>query len=274
MSLVSSLFLIIPEASTGSENKMKLSVLSSGSGGNSTIIQSDSGSILIDAGITGKRLIERLESVSADIRSIMGVVITHDHHDHIDGAGVIARKLKIPVYLHKANYETSKEKLEKCEIRFIDGDFNVGDFKIIPFPISHDGTANYAYNIMKGSKRISHVTDIGVVTETVKFRIRDCDLLVIESNHDLKMLQNGPYPWYLKQRIAGNTGHLSNVSAGDLVKESAGSTLKNVILAHMSKENNDPALAFENMTAVREQNDLAFRLHLAFQDKATEFIEV
>ena len=160
---------------------MKLSVLSSGSGGNSTIINSSDGSILIDAGITGKKLFERLESVAADAKNIMGIIITHDHHDHIDGAGVIARKLKIPVYIHRANYESSAEKLDKCEIIFIENEFKVGSFTIIPFPISHDGTANYAYNIISEGKKISHVTDIGIVTETVKFRIRDSDLLVMES---------------------------------------------------------------------------------------------
>ncbi|OGE84066.1 MAG: hypothetical protein A2Y39_06455 [Candidatus Delongbacteria bacterium GWF2_40_14] len=253
---------------------MKLSVLSSGSGGNSTIINSSDGSILIDAGITGKKLFERLESVAADAKNIMGIIITHDHHDHIDGAGVIARKLKIPVYIHRANYESSAEKLDKCEIIFIENEFKVGSFTIIPFPISHDGTANYAYNIISEGKKISHVTDIGIVTETVKFRIRDSDLLVMESNHDLKMLQDGPYPWYLKQRIAGNKGHLSNLSAATLIVELGCSKMRNLILAHLSKENNDPALAYDSMIKTREENLMNFNLHLACQNNATEFIEV
>jgi len=253
---------------------MKLSILSSGSGGNSTIIQSSEGSILIDAGVTGKKLIERLESVSADIKSIMGIVITHDHHDHIDGAGIIARKLKIPVYIHKANYDTSAEKFEKCEIKFIDNEFIIGAFTILPFPISHDGTANYAYSIFAKGKKISHVTDIGVTTEIVKFRIRDSDLIVLESNHDLQMLHDGPYPWYLKQRIAGNRGHLSNASAGSLISELGDKTIKNLILAHLSKENNDPSKAFDCMTEIKETDGLSFKLHLAYQHKATEFIEV
>ncbi len=253
---------------------MKLSVLSSGSGGNSTIINSSEGSILIDAGITGKKLFERLESVSADAHTIMGIIITHDHHDHIDGAGVTARKLKIPIYIHRANFESLAEKLEKCEIIFIENEFKVGSFTIIPFPISHDGTANYAYNIISGGKKISHVTDIGVVTETVKFRIKDSDLLVLESNHDIKMLHEGPYPWYLKQRIAGNKGHLSNISAGNLISELRCTKMKNLVLAHLSKENNDPALAFDSMIRIREEHLMNFNLHLACQNNAMEFIEV
>ena len=253
---------------------MKLSVLSSGSSGNSTLIYSSEGSILLDAGITGKKLYERLDSVSADARTIMAIVITHDHHDHTDGAGVIARKLKIPVYIHKENYLSSVEKFEKCEIRFIEDEFEIGEFRIIPFPISHDGTANYAYNILSGGKKISHITDIGVVTETVRYRIRNSDLVVLESNHDLKMLRDGPYPWYLKQRIAGNKGHLSNLSAGKLIEELECVKMKNLILAHMSKENNDPSLAFDSMIKIRETKGMDFNLHLAFQDKATEFIEV
>jgi len=253
---------------------MKISVLSSGSGGNSTVIQSDSGSILIDAGLSAKKLLERLESVGADPCSITGLVITHDHIDHISGAGVTARKLKIPVYIHKENYETSAEKFEKCEIKFIEDQFNIGDFNIIPVPISHDGTANFAYTITSGGKKISHITDIGSVTGIVKHRILGSDLIVLESNHDDQMLKNGPYPWYLKQRIASNTGHLSNHSAGDLIKATGAVGLKNLILAHLSKENNDPFLALDAMTIVKEENNLLFNISVARQEKALEFIEV
>jgi len=253
---------------------MKIAVLSSGSEGNSSLIESSEGSILIDAGLSGRRLLERLNSITADIRSIMGIIISHDHADHINGAGIIARKLKIPVYIHKENYLAGEEKFDKCEVKFIESEINIGGFIIKPFPISHDGTANFAFNIFRGNKKISHVTDIGVVTALVKERIKNSDLLVLESNHDLEMLKNGPYPWYLKQRIAGNRGHLSNLSAGKLMEELGDFGLKNLILAHLSKENNDPSLAFDSMMETKEKNSLQFRIHLAYQDRAIDYIEV
>ncbi|MFO7810133.1 MAG: MBL fold metallo-hydrolase [Candidatus Delongbacteria bacterium] len=253
---------------------MKVSVLSSGSGGNSTLIQSDKSAILIDAGISGKRIMERLDSLCADAASISGLVITHDHSDHINGAGVIARKLKIPIYIHKENLENVSHKFEKCEIRLISDRFSIEEFDILPFPISHDGTANYAYNIFSRGKKISHLTDIGIVTTLVRQRIADSDLMVLESNHDTEMLKNGPYPWYLKQRISGNRGHLSNISASGLIRDTVPKKLKNLILAHLSKENNDPSLAYDNMTRTKEDLRLDFKLHTAFQDAATELVEV
>jgi phosphoribosyl 1,2-cyclic phosphodiesterase len=253
---------------------MKISVLSSGSDGNSSIIQSHGASILIDAGISAKRLLERMSSAGADPASVTGLIITHDHDDHISSAGTIARKLKIPVFIHRENYCAKTSLFDKCEIRFIENEFSIGDFTVIPFPISHDGTANYAFSILCGGKKISHLTDIGVITTIVRHRIKDSDLIVIESNHDLKMLHDGPYPWYLKQRIAGNRGHLSNESAGSLISELEPSVLKNVILAHLSKENNDPGLAYESMIRAKELNGMSFRLFVASQKSATEMIEV
>ena len=253
---------------------MKVSVLSSGSGGNSTIIQTSEGSILIDAGLSARKLIDRMNSVEADISSIGALVITHDHIDHISGAGIIARKLKIPVYIHKENYLSSADKFDNCEIRFINEPFKIGILRITPIPISHDGTANYAYTVEGEGKKISHITDIGVVTEIVKYRILNSDLVVLESNHDLEMLKNGPYPWFLKQRITGNLGHLSNISAGNLIKETCGGYTRDLILAHLSAENNDPSLAYDEMVKIKESNCFEFDLHVAKQHEALEFIEV
>lgn len=253
---------------------MKISVLSSGSEGNSTLIETSDRSILIDSGISGKKLLERLASISADPSLISGLVITHDHADHINGAGVIARKFKIPIYIHRENYYTSSHKLEKCEIRFISDKFSIGDIEIVPFPVSHDGTVNFAYCIIADGKKISHVTDIGVVTTIVKQRILNSDAIILESNHDPEMLKNGPYPWYLKQRISGNKGHLSNSAAGALIAETGQGKLKHLILGHLSKENNDPSLAFDSMSKVMEENSFDFKLHIAYQHMATELIEL
>lgn len=253
---------------------MRIAVLSSGSRGNSTFIETPSGSILIDAGLSGKAVLERMDSVGADHRTIMAVIITHDHADHINGAGIIARKLKIPVYIHRENYLTSAHKFEKCEINFIEDDFKVGDILISPYSVSHDGTANFAYNIVYGGKKITHLTDLGKATTLVKQRIKGTDLFVLESNHDPKMLKEGPYPWYLKQRISGNKGHLSNEDAVNLIIEMENMSVRNLVLAHLSEENNDPSLALDYMTEAKEKSGFGFQIHVASQNKALEFIEV
>lgn len=253
---------------------MKISLLSSGSKGNSSLIENDELGILIDAGLSGKKALERIVAVNGNTEKIAAIIITHDHSDHIKGAGILARKLKIPIYIHEKNYHNSNHLFDKCQIFYIDKPFRIGSFCITPIPISHDGTENFAYNIVCGDKKISHITDLGVVTNLVRAKIQDTDLLLIESNHDPKMLKEGPYPWNLKQRIKGKQGHLSNKDACDLVMNIAHPKLKNVILAHLSDENNDPKIAFEMMNKIKIENNLKFELFVGRQDKALPFIEV
>ena len=253
---------------------MRIAVLSSGSKGNSSFIESGDQAILIDAGMSAKKLLSRMDEVGADHRNINGIVVTHDHSDHIKGVGILARKLRIPVYIHEANYEVKSDLFEKCEIRFIEREFQIGGFIITPIPVSHDGTANYSYNIAAEGKKISHLTDLGKATSLVKERTKDCDLFLLESNHDPIMLKEGPYPWFLKQRISGIKGHLSNADANNLLLSADRSKLKNVILAHLSEENNDPTLAYESMLLTVEQNKLDINVHVAHQHKPLEFIEI
>ncbi len=265
---------------------MKISVLSSGSKGNSSIILSHKSnqSILIDQGISAKKLLERIDYIGADYKNLMGVVITHDHSDHIGGAGIISRKLKIPIYIHKENYYAKEDKFKNCEVFFIedmgenknsaDSDFFIGDFKITPFTIPHDGTRNYAYNVSIDDKKISHLTDLGMITTVVKQKIKGSDLIVLESNHDFEMLKNGPYPWYLKQRVKSRHGHLSNENACTLMKEHECSKLKKVILAHLSETNNDPVLAYDLMDKTNCEISRKFDLLVAKQHEALELIEV
>lgn len=265
---------------------MKISVLSSGSKGNSSLILSHKSnqSILIDSGLSAKKLLEKVDFVGADYKDIMGVVITHDHSDHISGAGVLSRKLKIPVYIHKDNFYAKEDKFKNCEVLFIedlgekvyspDSDFFIGDFKVSPFSIPHDGTRNYAYNISIDDKKITHLTDLGTVTTLVKQKLKGSDLIVLESNHDFELLKNGPYPWYLKQRVKGRYGHLSNEDACTLMKEYECSVLKKVVLAHLSETNNDPVLAYDMMDETNCQLSRKFELFIGKQHEALEFIEV
>jgi phosphoribosyl 1,2-cyclic phosphodiesterase len=253
---------------------LRIAVLSSGSKGNSSFIESNNQAILIDAGLSAKRLLSRIDYIGADYKNLNGIVVTHDHSDHIKGVGILARKLKIPVYIHEDNYKVKADLFTNCEIKFITSEFELGGFLITPIPVSHDGTANYSYNIQADGKKISHLTDLGKATALVKERTKDCDLFLLESNHDPMMLKEGPYPWYLKQRISGIKGHLSNADASNLLLSTERSNLKNVILAHLSEENNDPMLALETMLCTVGENNLDINVHVAHQALPLEFIEI
>lgn len=253
---------------------MRIAVLSSGSKGNSSFIESNNQAILIDAGLSAKRLLSRMDDVGADFKNLNGIVVTHDHSDHIKGAGILARKLKIPIYIHEDNYKVKLDLFNNCEMRFITNEFELGSFLITPIPVSHDGTANYSYNIQAEGKKISHLTDLGKATSLVQERTKDCDLFLLESNHDPMMLKEGPYPWYLKQRISGSRGHLSNADASNLLLSADRTNLKNIILAHLSDENNDPRLALDTMLCTVSENNLDINVQVAVQTQALEFIEL
>ncbi|PID30024.1 MAG: MBL fold metallo-hydrolase [Candidatus Cloacimonadota bacterium] len=249
---------------------MDITVLASGSKGNCSLIDSGDGLILVDAGISGKRIIEKISEAGKDSKDLVGLVLTHDHRDHISGAGIISRRLKIPVYTSPIIHSMNKEILKNCDVKYFNGRFNISSLEVTPIPISHDGSDNYGYIFEKGGKKIGHITDLGVVTSLVKERLRSCNILVLESNHDLKMLKEGPYPWYLKQRILGKKGHISNVQSSDLVKEIYSERLKDLVLAHLSEENNDPVIAYDNMDRLRSSFGHNYSIHVAKQNTISE----
>lgn len=254
---------------------MQITVLSSGSKGNSSLIRFSDGAVLLDAGLSGTRLLDRIHCTGTSEKDIRAIVITHDHSDHIKGAGIMARKLRIPVYIHEMNYIKTKRLFDNCETRFISGDFNIDNLTIEPFPISHDGTVTYAYNFLENGKKLSHVTDLGVPTMLVQEKIKDSDLIVMESNHDPEMLRNGKYPWYLKQRIASRQGHLSNRDACKLIWNLKTEKLKHVILAHLSEENNDPQIALDLMQRTRDMStEMSYKITVASQSEPTTLLDV
>ena len=255
---------------------MRVSVLSSGSKGNSTLIESSDSSLLIDSGLSAKQLKIRICKVGGVIEKIKGILITHDHTDHVSGAGVIARNLKIPVYIHKGNYENKKHIFKNCEIHIIkESEFVIGDLNIEAIEVSHDGTVNHGYSIINNGRRISQITDLGIVTTLIIEKIQKSNLLILESNHDPEMLFDGPYPWELKQRVTSRFGHLSNQAACDVLKRiNSNEFLHTVILAHLSEENNNPKLAYDMMYDNRDELGFHFDLLVAKQHEPLEFIEV
>lgn len=219
------------------------SVLASGSSGNSIFVKCENTSILIDSGLSGKELEKRLTIIGEDAKDLKAIIISHEHTDHIKGAGILSRRYKIPVYGNKRTMAASEPSIKKTfETRFFESGtpFFIDKIRINPFSISHDAADPCGFTIRTDRSKLGIATDLGIATALVKTRLKNCTGLVLEANHDPFLLESGPYPWSLKQRIKGRSGHLSNEEARDLLGEIAGNNLKNIILGHLSRENNCP----------------------------------
>lgn len=233
---------------------MELCSIASGSSGNCIYIGSESTGIMVDAGISKKRIDQGLNSLGLKTEELEGVLITHEHSDHIKGLGVLSRKYELPIYGTRGTLEAVKASGSLGEIpeglfHVIEADknFRIGDLEIEPFAISHDAAEPVAYRVNSGGKSAAVVTDLGVYTKELVERLRGLDALLLEANHDIRMLEIGGYPYPLKRRIAGERGHLSNESSGRLLCEILHDKLKHVVLGHLSKENNFAELAYETV---------------------------
>lgn len=245
---------------------MRLVSIASGSSGNCTYIGSENTHLLVDAGISNRRIEQGLNEIGVKGSELNGIMITHEHSDHIRGLGVLARKYGIPVYGTRETLEEIAGK--KClgeypkelltEIR-PDLEFSVGDLTLLPFSIDHDAANPVAYRIRQGQKSVAVATDMGHFDAYVIDHLQGLDALLVESNHDVNMLQTGPYPYYLKRRILGDHGHLSNENAGRLLNHLLHDRLKHILLGHLSKENNYEALAYETVKLEIDQGDTPYR---------------
>ncbi len=257
---------------------MKLCVLGSGSRGNAIYIEHRNSAILIDQGFSHKELEKRLALRNLDSASIKAIFLTHEHEDHIHGAGITARKLKIPVY-GTAGTLGGRKKIfngsEEC-VAIDSGDsITFGPFQILPFQVSHDASEPVQYCISSGKKKISVATDLGFVSTLVEQCLKGSHIIVIESNHDVEMLKKGPYPWELKQRVMSRVGHLSNKNAAELLFNLSGNGEEAVILAHLSEENNTPEIAEKTMRELFEKFDRRLdNLIVASQYEPTEIITI
>ncbi len=231
---------------------MRLCSIASGSSGNCIYVGSETAHLLVDAGISGKRMESGLNSLGLTGRDLDGILITHEHADHIGGLGVMARKYGIPVYATRGTIAAMLEcgslgKVDTSLFREIreDEKFTVKDLTVNPMRISHDAAQPVAYRIAYGNKKVGICTDLGIYNDYTVECLKGMDAVLLEANHDVKMLQVGPYPYYLKQRILGDRGHLSNENSGRLLSRILHDKLQTVILGHLSKENNLPELAYE-----------------------------
>ncbi|HEU0264283.1 MAG TPA: MBL fold metallo-hydrolase [Geobacterales bacterium] len=224
---------------------MRLSLLASGSKGNAIYVESGETRLLIDAGLTAVELSRRLDQIGVPAASLHAILVTHEHQDHVGGAGTLARRLKIPVVMSYPTHRVTASTLRKVSVvEFETGyPFCFRDLLIDPFSITHDAVDPVAFVLESREGRLGVATDLGVVTGLVREKLKGCRLLVMESNHDEEMLANGPYPWHLKQRIRSRHGHLSNTDSAALVQELLHPQLAGIFLAHLSEVNNDPELA-------------------------------
>ena len=231
---------------------LELWMLASGSSGNAVYIGTENARLLIDAGLSGKRLAAALGEIGTDPFSLSGLLLSHDHNDHTCGAGIMARRYKMPLYATAPTWQAAACKLgplpqTSCRLLPSSGTLTFADLTVETFPVPHDAAGPVGFIFRTARKAIALVTDLGVVTPAILERLQGVNCLVMEANHDEEMLLNGPYPWTLKKRVLGNSGHLSNALAAEALTSVICPATTHVVLAHLSEHNNSPRLAFETV---------------------------
>lgn len=252
--------------------------LYSSSSGNSFFVQSDSTKIIIDAGVSLKKIITALEKININGEDINAILVTHDHIDHTKSIATLSNKYNIPVYANKKTWEAIPEiasKIPECNKKLftISETFSVGDIKILPFHTPHDAADPCGFNLYYSNKKISIATDIGYVSEELLNHLKESSCILLESNYDPEILKCSRYPYMLKQRISGGKGHLSNISAAKTLSELYKSGLEKALLIHLSKENNFPELAYETIKN-ETLNCTNLSIDVAPRDKPTKLFEV
>jgi len=223
---------------------MRFASLGSGSRGNGTLVQQGDTCLLIDCGFSAKEAEVRMAKLSVAAASISAVLVTHEHGDHINGVGALARKHKIPVWATGGTFSSDRlgERIDKNRICSHTA-FAIGDIDVQPFPVPHDAREPCQFVFNNGDKRLGLLTDVGSRTSHLETQLSACDALILECNHDVSMLENGEYPLSLKRRVGGDLGHLSNVQAASILAQLDNSKLTQLVAAHLSEKHNTPALA-------------------------------
>jgi phosphoribosyl 1,2-cyclic phosphodiesterase len=265
---------------------VSVSVLASGSHGNSTVIESSQARILVDAGISCRETFKRLKLIGIDPRQLSAIVITHEHSDHVYGVATLAKKLNLPVFMTGATHQAwarslrddagELPKLAKLEIFSAGRSFQIADISVSAFTIPHDAADPVGFTFRVEGTKIAVATDLGYMPASVCDHLRKCDVLVIESNHDLEMLRVGPYPWSVKQRVMSRVGHLSNDSLAQFLAKDYDGGASYIVLAHLSEQNNHPEVARRAAESALgpQRTLLQNQLMLAGQDAPTDSIRL
>ncbi len=265
-----------------------ITVLASGSRGNSTLVASSRTRLLVDAGLSCKETFKRLRAAGEEPERLDAILISHEHSDHVYGLPVLARKLNIPVYMtgpcndewgHSFTDPEERRRqtnLDKLELFAAGRSFQVGDIVITPFTIPHDAADPVAFTFRTEGLKVAIATDLGCMPANVREHLRAADVLMIESNHDLEMLRGGPYPWSVKQRVMSRVGHLSNDALAEFLASDYDGKATTVVLAHLSEQNNHPEIARGAAErALAPRSSLLYnRLLLAQQDAPLEPIRL
>lgn len=237
----------------GATISLRVLILGSGSSGNATLVETSTTRVLVDAGFNRKETLRRLAALGASVDSVKGIFVSHEHSDHVSGLANLSRSWNAPVFITAGTYAEYQRLVPRDEVQKLRGvetlqasrRFQVGDIEVTAFSIPHDAADPVAFSLRAGGFKVSIVTDLGYLPAHVREHVRNSDLLVLESNHDLEMLKVGPYPWHVKQRVMSRTGHLSNHAVSEFLADGEGfdARARWLVLAHLSENNNNPDLA-------------------------------
>lgn len=260
--------------------------IASGSSGNCIYVGSEKNNLLIDAGISGKKVEQGLATIGVDPSNLNGIFITHEHHDHIKGVGVLARRYRLPIYATPLTWQAIEQMdtivgdiPQECkQVVQKDKEILINDIVVQPYGIPHDAADPVAYSFYKNKKKISVATDLGHTNDYIEKNLAESNLILLEANHDIDMLEVGAYPYFLKQRILGSSGHLCNEVAGQILSRLYHPNLEVAILGHLSRENNFPALAYQTVYNELVADDIgllsSFQLKVAEREGVTDIYQI
>lgn len=252
---------------------MKIKVLASGSKGNSTYIETEKIKLLIDVGVTFSYLSQELEKISVSPSDLNGVLITHAHSDHIKGLQSLVKRTNLTVYVTEGMIPELIEKIPSNRIQILSSKNTISDLMVECIPTSHD-VESVGYLIENRNSSLVYITDTGYINRKYLSQLENKEIYIIESNHDEKMLMNGPYPYILKQRIISDKGHLSNTTVASYLKKLVGDKTRYIILAHLSETNNTEKLAYQTTRDVLKENDIEKDILIAKPYESLETVEV
>lgn len=258
---------------------LRFSVLASGSTGNAFFIESEKERILVDAGLSGKEMDRLFGEIQVDPSTLTRILVTHEHSDHVKGLGIIARKYQLPIYANEKTWKAMESGLGKLSVeqKFlfdVEEEKTFGDMDVQSFGVSHDAAEPMFYTFHQGDKKVALVTDLGYVSDRIKKIVENADAYIFEANHDVNMLRMGRYPWSVKRRILGDSGHVSNEDCGLALSDIISNRTKRIYLAHLSQDNNMKDLARMSVGDILRERGIEIDLYDTDPVTSTALYEV